>query len=502
MHLRMLPSGIEFHSQLDDAGLMATRIISASSLSRRLGSWRQATVGPAYQALAVGLRLLILDGRLPLAVRLPGERSLAKALGISRTTVSAAFAQLENDGFVQKHERSGALTALPSASSRGGALLTHDRERGVIDFATATMPAGPQVHAAYAKALTALPAYFPGHGYEPLGCREFREAVAERYRREGLATSCDHVMATHGAQNGLALLLRTFVRPRDRVLIDHPTYPNAIDAILAAGCRPLPVPLTPAGWDDEAIMAAMRGEAPRLAYFIADHHNPTGLLMQATTRQRLTTQAAGSDTIIVYDETMRDLWLGNEPGFPKPQDAHHIVRLGSMSKSFWGGLRIGWIRAHPDLIEKLVEARASLDLGVPILEQLAAAELLLDDGGALDARRTLLRGRCDYLLGIVRDALPSWRAHRPEGGLSLWAELPRPIATGLGDKCGKLGLHLAAGPRFGIGGAFERFIRLPFTLPEKEMARAVSILANVYRPDHSTGRSNHRNRSRDVADFY
>lgn len=465
-------------------GLMTPRLIRPVSLIRHLGVWRTPGAGPAWRQLAGALRLLILDGRLPLDARLPGERELAQSLGLSRTTVSAAYGSLRDEGFLTGGQGAAARTGLPSTPGPRPVrtALDHDAADDVIDLTSAVLPADANVHAAYVRALERLPARLPGHGYESAGLEELREAVAAHYGRRGLPTSPGQILITHGAHNGLVHLLRLMVRPGDPVVVDHPTYPQALDAILAAGGRPLPVALPEneeAGWDIEGLTSACRSGAA-LAYLVVDHHNPTGRLMRAAERTRLLAALKGTQTLLVLDETLVELTLSGDPAVSASTvDSPRIVRLGSMSKSVWGGLRIGWIRADRAVIQRLSQSRASLDLGVPVLEQLAAAELLNDGGAALSLRRPLLRARRDHLLKRLGETLPDWVCPRPVGGLSVWAQLPAPISSALTVAAAAEGLRLAAGPRFGVDGAFERRLRLPYTLPEERLDEAIERLARA-----------------------
>ncbi len=461
---------------------MSPRRIRAASLMRLLGAWRGDQAGPAYRQLADGLRLLILDGRLPLDVVLPGERELAQSLEVSRTTVTGAFTRLREQGFLQSRQGAGARTRLPTGPGhRDSGPLIRPSEPGVVDLTAAALPAGDFVHQAYARAIEALPAHLPHHGYEPVGLMVLREAVAERYTRRGLPTTPDHILVTHGAQHAWALMLRLLTGPGDRVVIDHPTYPNAIDAILRSSCRPVPVSLPQEGWDVDGVVAAFQQSAPRLAHLVPDFHNPTGRWMDFAGREAIAAAGLRTRTVVVFDETMLDLSLEGPRasyGFDEPPGA--IVRLGSTGKSFWGGLRIGWIRAEPEMIAALGRMRASIDLGTPVLEQLAAATLLQDDEAALAARRAELRERRDRLVSLAAERLPEWRVAPPPGGLSVWAELPAPVSNALAATCERHGVRIAAGPRFGVDGAFERFVRLPFTLPEQPMTEAIDRLALAY----------------------
>ncbi|WP_293906349.1 PLP-dependent aminotransferase family protein [Phenylobacterium sp.] len=464
-------------------------------MTRLLGPWRGERVGPAYGQLADSLRLLILDGRLPLDVVLPGERELAQTLEVSRTTVTAALARLRDDGFLDRRQGAGARTRLPGGPGERGAPgpLAGVEAEGLLDLASAAPPASEAVHGAYAAALSALPAHLPHTGYAALGLTSLRQTIAERYSRRGLPTTADQIMVTNGAQHALALMLRLLAGPGDRVVIDHPTYPHAIDAIQRASCRAVPVGLPDHGWDVEGVAAAMSQSGPRLAYFIADFHNPTGRWMSPETRTAIAAAAQRTRTTLIFDETLVDLWLDApiEPyAFEEPESG--LVRLGSTGKSFWGGLRLGWIRADAQTILALAPRRASIDLGTPLLEQLAAVHLLSDDEAALSARRAMLRSRRDHLLGLVRARLPDWRVASPPGGLSLWAELPAPVSSSLAATSERFGVRLAAGPRFGVDGAFERFLRLPFTLPPEDLAKAVDSLVQAcarLRPSSSPARA-------------
>jgi DNA-binding transcriptional MocR family regulator len=433
--------------------------------------------------LAEAIRLLILDGRLALDVRLPGERELASALGVSRTTVTGAFGLLRDQGHLVSRHGSGSRTSVPDGPVRrvpGG--LVAGEDTGAIDLGAAALPAAPGVHAAYAAAIAALPAHLPGHGYEALGLPALREAIADRYVARGLPTTPDQVLVTLGAQHAFALVLQLLAGPGDRVLIDHPTYPHAIDAIARASCRPVPVGLPGSGWDVDGVLAALRQTGPRLAYLLPDFHNPTGRCMAPADREAIAHAAARARTTVVVDETMIDLGIDGPPPppFAVHDDAGVVVTLGSMSKGFWGGLRVGWIRADADTIAALSGVRPALDLGTPVVEQLASVALLRDEEPGLVQRRALLGARRDFLLAALGRHLPEWRVVPPSGGNSVWAELPDPVSSALTASAERHGVRIVAGPRFGVDGAFERFLRLPYTRPEAELEDAVERLSRAY----------------------
>ncbi|MGP4031169.1 MocR-like transcription factor YczR [Pseudarthrobacter sp. 1C304] len=471
--------------------------LNPSSLARLLGEWN-AGAAPAYRELADVVRLLVLDGRVPLGVALPSERSLAATLGISRTTVTAAYSLLREQGFLSSGQGSRGRTCIPQAGVPGdgqgaalsGApgLLVPD---GILDLAYASLPAsGEVVHRAFAAALTELPALLPGFGYDALGVLPLRDAIARHYSAAGVPTTPQQILVTSGAQHALNIVLRALAGRADKVLVEHPSYPNAIDAIRAAGCRPVPVPMPAAapsganpgarpGWDLAAFESALLQQRPAMAYVVPDFHNPTGRLMPDAQRRRLVRAAAAAGTVLVVDETLRELNLDGMESTPVAAFSPAVVSLGSLSKSHWAGLRTGWIRAGESLIQRFAAARTTLDLGGPVVEQLAAAHLVSALAEPLPARLATLRDNRDGLLDLLRGHLPDWETERPDGGLSVWCRLPAPISTALAVVAPDVGIRLAAGPRFGTGGAFEQYLRVPFTLPLDQLESAVLALRSA-----------------------
>ena len=491
--------------------------LTAAALARLLGTWNLGA-SPAYRELADVVRLLVLDGRVALDTALPSERALADVLAVSRTTVTAAYGLLRDQGFLSSGQGSRSRTRIPRTTAAGTSALGRPlpdgsgpggpglaaaglapglaapglaAPAGLIDLAYSSLPAsGELVHRAFAAALTELPALLPGFGYDAMGLLPLREAVAARYTAAGVPTTADQVLVTSGAQHALNIVLRALTSRQDRVLVEHPSYPNALDAIRAAGCRAVPVAFSaPAAgksdgrptvaWDMDGLQASLAQQRPRLAYLVPDFHNPTGQLMADPGRRRLVRAAAAAGTTLVVDETLRELNLDGVGTTPVAACSSAVVTIGSLSKSHWGGLRTGWIRASQDLIQRFAAARTSLDLGGPVMEQLAAAHLVRAMDEPLPARLAALRDNRKALLELLAGYLPEWETLYPSGGLSAWCRLPAPISTALTVIAPDFGIRLAAGPRFGIGGAFERYLRVPFTLPPEKLETAVLALRSA-----------------------
>lgn len=465
--------------------------LNPTALARLLGPWNTGA-SPAYRELADVVRLLIMDGRIPLDVALPSERALAETLGMSRTTVTAAYAGLREQGFLSGGQGSRGRTGIPHRTvpvSAPGIALPD----GVLDLAYASLPAtGEVVHRAFADALTDLPALLPGFGYDAVGIPALREAIAERYNAAGVPTTAEQILVTSGAQHALNIVLRTLAGRQQKVLVDHPTYPNALDAIRASGSRILPVPLPPAGaavagagvagagggsWDIDTMVATMQQQRPAMAYLVPDFHNPTGRLMSDLQRRRLVRAAAGSGTVLVVDETLRALDLDGGNTSPLAAFSPAVVSIGSLSKSHWAGLRTGWIRADAEMLSRFIATRTTMDLGGPVVDQLAAARLVRSFEEPLGARLSTLRDNRAALLELLSEHLPDWQPERPRGGLTVWCRLPTPSSTALTVVAPDFGIRLAAGPRFGAGGAFEQYMRVPYTLPPGQLETAVRALS-------------------------
>lgn len=487
------------------------RQLSPVSTARLLGAWHAG--GPAYVALADALRAAVLSGTLAPHTRLPSERELAAALSVSRTTTSGAYARLRELGFAISRVGSGTVTTLPQRAvgpgpgpgpgrSAGGdappadvALRRHGRagtvpDVGHLDLWQATPPAPPQLHEAFARALEGLPAYLDSGGYEPYGLATLREAIAARYRERGVPTTADEILVTTGAQQAIALLAHTHLRPGDRAVVESPTYFHAMEAMRDAGGRVVGVPTGPL--DVDQLASTVRRARPRLVYLVPDYQNPTGFVLSADERAAVREIAERHGVTIVGDETLVELGLSDDvtpPAFAGDGTSPHVVSVGSASKAFWGGLRVGWVRAHPQVIAQLARARQSADIATAVLEQLAVTELLGRRAEVMAGRRHMLRERRDLLVGKLRESFP-WDVPEPQGGLFCWVDLGRPVAQAFAAAAAAEGALVAAGPLFtpDNAGAASR-VRLTFTRSPAELADAVPRLVRAW------GRVTRRQRS-------
>ncbi|MFH8368410.1 PLP-dependent aminotransferase family protein [Streptomyces sp. NPDC018031] len=440
---------------------------------------------PAYRHLARAIGELILDGRIALHVRLPAERELAAALDTSRATVTAVYDLLRERGFAHSRQGSGTWTDLPEGRRPRGVTRLLGPEDSAIDLARAAPQLPGQLLTDALARITPLLAEHAGTaGYHPYGLPELRAAVAERFTRRGLATVPEQILVTSGAQHALTLVLGLLCRPGDRAVVESPSYPNALEAMRRARLRTESVPVTDTGWDIGVAESTLRQVVPRLTYLIPDFHNPTGHLMPAAERARLLRAAARSGGWLVIDETLAELALDVPPEPPfaatAAGGAGQVITIGSMSKTHWAGLRIGWLRAPARLVTELAGQRVATDMGGSVLDQLLALTLLDRSAELLTTRLEQLRTQRAALAGALAEYLPRWTWRLPPGGLSIWADLGEPVSSALADQALEYGVRIEGGGYFAADpGLFEQRLRIPYTAPPDTLREAVRRMATA-----------------------
>lgn len=470
---------------------MLTRSLSATDLQALLGT--PPLRFPAYRDLAERIRYLVVDGRLTIDVRLPSERELARVLRLSRSTVTAAYTHLVGLGFLRSRQGAGNFVQMPEGPGSNRLAGVGRSSAGQLNMAFASPSAPAGISAAYADALEQLPTAFRGHGYSPEGLFQLREQLAAWYSARGLPTDPEQIVVTSGAQSALNIVAATLLGPGDRVVTEAPSYANALDALRRRGSRLMAYPLPAEGWDPAGFYTTLRQTSPRIAYLIPEFHNPTGAWLAERARTEMAAALRRTQTTAVVDETLVEMRLdGQQPRRPLSASLPDGITIGSASKAFWGGLRVGWIRAPRGLVRALVETRVSLDLGTPPLEQLVVTALLAEPGSMLEDQRTCIRGQRDHLVQLLQRELPDWKVDNPGGGLTLWVGLPAETSSRLAAAAERRNLLVSAGPRFFPSGGGERHMRLPYTAPADvldEVVRRLALAWNDIFTDHPSSRS-------------
>jgi len=471
--------------------------MSPAALVGALGKWTSGD-GPVYRRLARALEAAIDRGELGPGSRLPSERALSAALALSRTTVVSAYEELRAAERVESRRGSG--TRVRGSAVRGpglrlredpsGSFRRHPVYRSLVDgpgdtieFLGAHLPAPEMLPRELARVDERLLRELArGPGYLPMGLPALRQAIARHLAGWGVATAEDQVMVTHGAQQAIGLAGALFLERGDAVLVEDPTYLGSIDIFTGLGARLVPVPVG----GDAAWVARVRElvarTAPRLIYLMPTFHNPTGAVMPEPARRALAKLAREMRVPILEDNTLADLSLGTRPPAPISSfdpDAP-VLTVGSLSKLFWGGLRIGWIRASEELLSRMTRLKIMADLGGSLVGQLGAVRLLAQADRVRQARRREMRERLDLLTRLLRKHLPSWKWTAPAGGLSLWVELPRGDADAFAQLALRHGVAVVPGTLASPTGGWGDRLRLPFVLDPGPMTEGVERLARAW----------------------
>ncbi len=356
---------------------------------------------------------------------MPSERELMTALGLSRSTVTRAFAELRDQDYLRTRQGSGSVVHLPLVPGGGvDHLLTPATGGpGVIDLTTTASSAGPWLMEAYERALQECPRYLSGVGYYPTGVPVLRELVADDFVRRGLPTSPSQILITSGALSSTAIAAQALLSGPGarRIVIESPTYPNAIATLRGLRARLLAHPVDHealgAQWDPDGLGVLLRQVDVHTAYLVPDFHNPSGALMDEDQREQVGTVLRDARVVPIIDETPVELAC-DDIDMPPPLAAFvpDSITVGGVSKTFWGGLRIGWMRVPSARTRQMATHRLRLDLGAPVLEQLAVAELLRRREEILPPRRLAFRAARDLLVQGVRAHLSRLARADPGGG--------------------------------------------------------------------------------------
>ncbi|MBQ8500174.1 MAG: PLP-dependent aminotransferase family protein [Bacteroidales bacterium] len=318
------------------------------------------------------------------------------------------------------------------------------------------------------------------------GVTELREAVAERY---GVAV--ERVQITSSSQQGIDVCTRVLVDPGDVVLTSNPTYLGALQSFCSyrADIRGVDHSSDPeelrGNYEKVIEQARTEGKTVKFLYMIPDFQNPSGETLTLEERRVLVELAQEYDFLIVEDSPYRELrYEGESMPTMYSLDPDRVIHLGSFSKIFAPGFRLGWAIAHPDILDRIYVCKQSLDLCPPILDQYVAAEFLRS--GRLDANLCksieLYRSKRDLLLSLLETHMPEgvkWT--RPEGGLFLFLTLPEGFdAVKFYDKALDAGVAYVAGEFFYPDRSGKNTMRLNFSFmtPER-MTEGVRLLASL-----------------------
>lgn len=320
------------------------------------------------------------------------------------------------------------------------------------------------------------------------GVAELREAVADR-----CGVPVERVQITSSSQQGIDVCTRVLVDPGDVVLTSNPTYLGALQSFCSyrADIRGVDHSSDPVmlrrNYEKVIEQVRSEGKAVKFLYMIPDFQNPSGETLTLEERRVLVELAQEYDFLIVEDSPYRELrYEGESVPTMYSLDPDRVIHLGSFSKIFAPGFRLGWAIAHPDILDKIYVCKQSLDLCPPILDQYVAAEFLRS--GRLDENLCksieLYKGKRDLLLSLLQTYMPEgvkWT--RPEGGLFLFLTLPEGFdAVKFYDKALGAGVAYVAGEFFYPDRRGKNTMRLNFSFMSPErMTEGLKLLADLLR---------------------
>lgn len=457
---------------------MATTV-DADELAGMLGYWSTGS-GPLAHDLAAALITLMDAGLLPAGCTLPAQRALAGTIGVARGTVTTAYDELAARGYVVSRRGSGTQVRsvhVPLRNSGQGRLFSFTAQQAdVVDLSTGALPAS---HVA-STALTdpTLRDYLTTDGYFPAGLPVLRQRIAAQLTADGLPTSPQEVLVTAGAQQATWLVFRALTASGDLVLVEEPTYRGALEALRVQGVNLRGIPLTHGGIAVDHVRAATHS-APTLLYCQTGLHNPTGRRMAAAARRELAQVISGAGLLTVEDRCSADLQLTGPavaPALAAHADPTLVITIGSMSKLFWGGLRVGWIRADSARIRGLTEVLKTVQLSLSVRDQLLAAALIEHTSRARAERRQMLRQHLDGAEAQLHAAFPEWTWEPIDGGSGLWVDTGTDAAA-LAHRAERVGVKLVPGPAFSVYGGQRTRLRLPVWHEPRTLARGLELLA-------------------------
>jgi DNA-binding transcriptional MocR family regulator len=412
---------------------------------------------PLHEQIRAQIALLIEQGHLRPGARLPPTRSLAKTLGVHRSTVYRSYQELWTRGHLEArpgsysivraglrpaHAKSYANAPLLDFQALSAAgprrlypsvkslihLSTLAEDKRLINFASlaADRELCPvaEIKQAFRKVITQRGKSIFDYG-DPAGYRPLREAIAANMRVHGVAVNAEEIIVTNGSQHGFDLLLRHFGRTGAVAAMESPSYSMAIKSCQQHGTAIAAIPMRADGMDLGALEKTLRTRKVAFVYTMPNFQNPTGISTNQAHREKLLALCEAHRVPLVEDGFEEELKYFGHAVLPiKSMDSKGVViYLGTFSKVVFPGLRVGWIAAHPDCIERLLAISRVCWLSGNALTQAAVARFC--DSGAYEEhiRRVhrAYRPRMRSLLDGLATHLPKQRVDfsKPQGGYTL-----------------------------------------------------------------------------------
>ncbi|MBV4447065.1 PLP-dependent aminotransferase family protein [Clostridium tyrobutyricum] len=325
--------------------------------------------------------------------------------------------------------------------------------------------------------------YSTTEGYRPL-----REYIAQRYlKRFGLKVDADEILITNGSQQGLDLLGKIFLNKDDNVLIERPGYLGAIQAFSIFEPVFNSVPVNNDGVDIDLLEKSLAMNSPKLFYTVPNFQNPSGTTYSENNRKAAADILKKYDTILIEDDPYGELrFIGEDLQPIKTYLGDKSVMLGSFSKIVAPAMRLGWICAKSEIMEKLITAKQAADLHTNYYSQRVVHQFLMDNDieDHIKKIRKLYKGQRDCMVSMIERYFPEGiKSTKPEGGMFLWVTLPEGISSlELFDLAAKENVAFVPGDPFYVNVKGSNTLRLNYTnSDEKSIEEGIKRLSRAIR---------------------
>lgn len=324
--------------------------------------------------------------------------------------------------------------------------------------------------------------YGPSLGHEPL-----RASIAARMNRiVKTKYTADNVMVTNGSQQALDILCRVFCNKGDTVIVEQPSYLGAITAFDLTGVNYIEIPGDGKGMIISELEKALATHDVKLIYIVTDFQNPTGITWTAERREALMRVVDKYEVPIIEDNPYGELRYEGEylPSLTAFNTKGLVCSLGTFSKTFAPGMRLGWIAAQPKVIEKCDLLKQNMDLSTPPFVQYVAQAWLenFDFDGHVQKIKDLYRQRRDIMLKLMDEQFPKEVTYtRPEGGLFIWVTLPEYMnARELFKQCVAKKVAFVPGELFFASPGHANYFRLNYSYNDEAVIReGIGRIADV-----------------------
>jgi 2-aminoadipate transaminase len=459
---------------------------------------------PLYMQIARFIHQQIRIGNLPPGSSLPPIRALAARLGVSKAVVSLAYDELATAGMVEGRVGAGTVvTASEEQAARrwreidpgpptdqAGALydlLRLANRPGLIRFNLDTPASSLLPTEAFNRSMRAA---LHEHGPEaytygpPEGAPQLREMIARFLATRGISTRPDQILITAGAQNGIDLVVRSLLLPGDTVLVESPCHLGALQVFAACRVHVEAIPVDAQGLDPDRVADLCARFKPRLLYTNPTYQNPTGSTMPLERRRHLVKVAEQYDLTILEDGVCNELEFHSPAPPALCAFGGPVIHVGSFTKSLLPGLRLGYVVASPEQVQRFTRVRQATDVNSPMVLQLALAHFMA--AGHLERHLPMLRQELRYrqsrMVAAVEGSFPagtSWTA--PAGGMHLWVRLPEQVGVvDLYRRALASDLAFAPGDLFFPGPAPAPYLRLSYgNVSPGEITEGIARLGTV-----------------------